>query len=210
MPDSKDLATSSLESEILSFINSLPYWSKYLAAKILSTASIHKCDLDTSYKYFLQDMALSEPNIRPELKFLVSAPDTSCKENLRLVALKDVQGVNAIVEKQDVEFHPNLTVIYGINGSGKSGYVRLLKKAFYSRTEEDIVPNIYESGDEKEPKGTFVFQSGDTAYEVQLPQTAHTLEHAQFAVWSYPVSVDRSGLMSWVTPKCFNSYSIGE
>ena len=28
--------------------------------------------------------------------------------------------------------------------------------------------------------------------------------------WSYPVSVDRSGLASWVTPKCFDSYSIGE
>jgi hypothetical protein len=28
--------------------------------------------------------------------------------------------------------------------------------------------------------------------------------------WSYPVSVDSSRLVSWVTPKCLVSYSIGE
>ncbi len=30
------------------------------------------------------------------------------------------------------------------------------------------------------------------------------------AAWSYPVSVDRFGLVSWVTPKCLDSYPIGD
>ena len=28
--------------------------------------------------------------------------------------------------------------------------------------------------------------------------------------WSYPVSVDSSGLVSWATPKCFSSKAIGQ
>jgi energy-coupling factor transporter ATP-binding protein EcfA2 len=185
MPEIKNPIVSPLESEILSFISTLPYWAKYLAAKALSTSTAGKADLDKAYHFFLQDAGLSAATERPEMKFSVSGSDTAYKQDLRLIALKDVQGVNAIVEKQDIQFHPNLTVIYGINGSGKSGYVRLLKKAFYSRTEEDIVRNIHESGKQKQPKGTFVFQSGDSVYDVELPQTKHTLEHAQFAVYDF-------------------------
>src|SRR4030042_417971 len=148
----------------------------------LSTTIVDKSTIDKAYKFSLQDVGLSVATERPELKGLVPRPDIAYRQDLQLIALKDVQGVNAIVENQDIEFHPNLTVIYGVNGSGKSGYVRLLKKAFYSRTEEDIVQNIYESVEKKEPKGTFFFQSGEDIYSAQLPQRKHTPEHAQFAV----------------------------
>jgi hypothetical protein len=36
------------------------------------------------------------------------------------------------------------------------------------------------------------------------------LPSLQRAYWSYPVFVDKFGLVVWVTPKFFNSYSIGE
>ena len=31
----------------------------------------------------------------------------------------------------------------------------------------------------------------------------------RFSQWSYPVSVDRSGLLAGATPQCFSSYPIG-
>ncbi len=187
MSESDNSTESTLESEILAFINTLPSWGKYLAAKALLNSSASKIDIDKAYQFFLQDVGLLAPTERPEIKYMVLGSDADYKKDLRLVCLKDVQGVNAIVEKQTLEFHPNLTVIYGNNGSGKSGYVRLMKKAFYSRTEEDIVKNIHESGQQKEPKGTFEFQTGGSAYSIQLPQTKHTIEHAQFTVYDFKI-----------------------
>ena len=40
--------------------------------------------------------------------------------------------------------------------------------------------------------------------------TFEDLKKKKLEKWSYPVSVDSSGLVSWVTPKCFSSYSTGE
>ncbi|WP_454281093.1 AAA family ATPase [Sphingomonas sp. Marseille-Q8236] len=66
--------------------------------------------------------------------------------NLRRV--HNVNHVNALASDQRLAFQPNgLTIIYGDNGSGKSGYSRILKKACRARTpnREDIIPDIYEA-----------------------------------------------------------------
>lgn len=66
--------------------------------------------------------------------------------NLRRV--HNVNHVNALAPDQRLAFQSSgLTIIYGDNGSGKSGYSRILKKACRARTpnREDIIPNIYEA-----------------------------------------------------------------
>ena len=68
------------------------------------------------------------------------------------VALKNIrnmQNVNALAQDQSLNFiRTGVTIIYGDNGAGKSGYVRILKRACRARTtrgrEETILPNIYE------------------------------------------------------------------
>ncbi|MGE0434543.1 MAG: AAA family ATPase [Planctomycetota bacterium] len=79
------------------------------------------------------------------------------------VVLKSVthlQGVNALAESQTVTFGPALTVVYGPNGTGKSGYTRLLKKACRARGTEEILGNVY-GGKPLKPTAAFVFSAGD-------------------------------------------------
>lgn len=60
-----------------------------------------------------------------------------------LKSLKKVQHVNALASNQELTFAPKgITVIYGANGSGKSGYSRILKDACRARHSEPILPNI--------------------------------------------------------------------
>jgi energy-coupling factor transporter ATP-binding protein EcfA2 len=68
------------------------------------------------------------------------------------VYLRQVHGVrhvNALAPDQRLTLHRvGLTIIYGDNGSGKSGYARILKKACRARMSgrgEEIIPDIYEA-----------------------------------------------------------------
>ncbi|GGJ46144.1 hypothetical protein [Pseudomonas avellanae] len=52
--------------------------------------------------------------------------------------------MNAIKPGASLPFGPgNITVFYGQNGSGKSGYARLLKQACGSRSKDEIHPNVF-------------------------------------------------------------------
>jgi energy-coupling factor transporter ATP-binding protein EcfA2 len=62
--------------------------------------------------------------------------------------VRNVRHVNALAPDQVLTLHRvGLTVIYGDNGSGKSGYARILKKACRARMPargDEIIPDIYE------------------------------------------------------------------
>ncbi|KGF08835.1 hypothetical protein HMPREF1627_00585, partial [Actinomyces sp. S6-Spd3] len=64
-------------------------------------------------------------------------------------SISGIKGVNALAPKNPLEFgSSNLTVVYGNNGSGKSGYVRILKHVCGAREPGIIHKNIYGSKEE--------------------------------------------------------------
>lgn len=172
-----------LESEIKKFANGQPYWGKLLADKILSGNAISDNDIDTSYSYLLEQLKLKEETEKPEIAISYNAPNAeNYKSDLLLTKLENLEGVNAIIENQTIEFSPKLTIIYGANGSGKSGYVRLLKKVFYSKAPEDILPNVHIDNGHKSINAKFTFKSNND--EISLWVTnKNNAEFKQFAVF---------------------------
>jgi hypothetical protein len=59
-----------------------------------------------------------------------------------LVSIFHHRGVNALAEDQTLTFAPNLTVVYGDNATGKTGYIRILKSACRARGQEHILGNV--------------------------------------------------------------------
>lgn len=59
-----------------------------------------------------------------------------------LVSIFHHRGVNALSEDQTLKFAPNLTVVYGDNAAGKTGYIRILKSACRARGQENILGNV--------------------------------------------------------------------
>ena len=59
-----------------------------------------------------------------------------------LVSIFHHRGVNALAEDQTLKFAPGLTVVYGDNGAGKTGYIRILKSACRARGQEQILGNV--------------------------------------------------------------------
>lgn len=62
----------------------------------------------------------------------------------KLRKLDKVVGVNAIRENACLDFGTaDFSVVFGMNGSGKSGYARLLKHVCGARHKEDLLPNVF-------------------------------------------------------------------
>ncbi|MEI6639672.1 MAG: AAA family ATPase [Chlorobium sp.] len=63
---------------------------------------------------------------------------------LSLESLGDIIGIDNLAPRNPLSFGSgNLTVIYGNNGSGKSGYARILKKACGKAGAAELKPNVY-------------------------------------------------------------------
>lgn len=85
----------------------------------------------------------SAPTINSEI-----VGETLASDPVRLCNIHDVQNINAISSESNLPFsHKGITLIYGENGSGKSGYTRILKNACFAKhTESEILPNVYKQG----------------------------------------------------------------
>jgi hypothetical protein len=78
-------------------------------------------------------------------------------ENITLKNMANLENVNALPDGSELPFgHSGLTVIYGENATGKSGYARVLKKACGARdTKERILPNVFEESFPSHAKASF-------------------------------------------------------
>lgn len=69
---------------------------------------------------------------------------SSTGDQVLLTSLSGVSGVNALVDQQTLSFaESGLTVIYGHNASGKSGYARLLREAVTARVKGDLLGDVF-------------------------------------------------------------------
>jgi len=69
-------------------------------------------------------------------------PDETPGAPVSLISIFHHRGVNALAEDQTLKFGLGLTVVYGDNGAGKTGYIRILKGACRARGQEKILGNV--------------------------------------------------------------------
>ncbi len=117
-------------------------WSKLLINRLVATESpLSTDDRESVFNYFLQSINLHTG--LPALTF-VKPTYTPTTRTIELDSLSDITGVNRLAKNQTVNFAKNITVIYGENGTGKTGYSRILKTLGFSYdTNKTILPNIY-------------------------------------------------------------------
>lgn len=115
-----------------------------------------------------------------------------------LKSVHSVQHVNALANGETLTFDKvGVTVLYGDNGSGKSGYARILKRACRSRSPrgETVLPNIYGAVAGK-PKATIDFyQDGNnrsTTWQLDLPADAMLSAVSVFDSRTANVHVDQT------------------
>jgi energy-coupling factor transporter ATP-binding protein EcfA2 len=112
-----------------------------------------------------------------------------------LSSVKNTTNVNALLDAQELTFgNPGLTVIYGDNGSGKSGYARLIKSVVGARHHEPVHTNVFAESANQPQKAEVIFSTNGTT---------------RTAIW--PASVgDELRAISFYDEACGDEYIGGE
>jgi len=161
-----------LLNDILKWTQTLPNWQRDAARRLLLNES-GLSDADHSELYAL----LKKENGIAVDSELAACPlatehlptETAVGENVVLLALRELENVNRIPSDHTLKFaESGMTVIYGGNGSGKSGYARVMKRACRARDQsEPIHPNAHDpSATAKIPTAKFDLKVAGGSEEV--------------------------------------------
>jgi recombinational DNA repair ATPase RecF len=141
-------------------------WQRCVLAYATRSGALTDAQVGEVYERFLRDSKLREQTgvELPEVE-VTGRPTEQLAKPLRLESIAELAGVNALPDGSSLQFGPALTVIYGRNGAGKSGFARLLANACFSRQRPDILGNIYSEGTQSRP-GAKICISIDGAQQV--------------------------------------------
>jgi len=148
-------------AELLAWSADRTGWQRDALRRLFTAGSLAAADLDDLFDLCKAKHGLSEAR----------APQVLAEEHLpikeggvapvSLVSVTHHCGVNALAPEQTVAFGPHLTIVYGQNAAGKSGYTRILKRACRSRFTEEILGNVLTDNAPLKGQATIRFRVGD-------------------------------------------------
>lgn len=172
--------------EILQWSASQPLWQRDALRRLFTVGTLTSTDLDA-----LTEICKSVHGLAPSSKkavplsaqhLPVGAPAAATA--VFLVDLTHHTGVNALAPEQTVSFGPNLTIVYGENATGKSGYTRILKRACRSRFVEEVLGNVLGTSAPLKAKATIRINEGGTETPISWsPDAAPSSSLAQISVF---------------------------
>ena len=150
--------------ELLSdWANSSDEWVRFVVSDMLATGrAASESTLDQAYALFRQEKALDERTLPAVPPLKIEARQDEQAPPLIVTKLSDVHGVNALVSGAVIVPHHGLTILYGENGTGKTGYSRIFKALAGSRTADEILGNIAATESE-EASASIEYLVGDEA-----------------------------------------------
>lgn len=139
MPDITPTPPASAFKAILEWSKGWPVWQQDALRRIVVNGDLTKADISEleslcKLKHAIApDSGVTPVAVPLAATHIPSGPDAT--SSISLVRLANLKGVNRLPADQTMTFGDaiGLTIIYGENGAGKSGYARVIKKACRAR-----------------------------------------------------------------------------
>ncbi|WP_439834985.1 AAA family ATPase [Aeromonas caviae] len=148
----------SIIQEIYKWSKGLVLWQQDAIARLYQDRTLSATDLDDLYALAKAEVGIVDPDKRSPriLDDAQIAPPANPTRLTQLTAIKELANINALANGERIPIAvAGITVIYGENGAGKSGYSRVFKHACRARDRrEPILPNAH-----LDPKTTGVAQA---------------------------------------------------
>jgi energy-coupling factor transporter ATP-binding protein EcfA2 len=135
-------------NDVVAWSVDAPAWQRDALRRLYGQQKFAAADVEELYVLCRQVHGLLEEGESPLTAQPLDASHVPANWNTGgVVTLKSIghaKNVNALADDQTLHFADvGLTVVYGDNGAGKSGYGRVLKRACRARDQEDILTNAY-------------------------------------------------------------------
>lgn len=133
----------------------LSSWQQLIIGRATSNGRLSNEQIEEAYQLFLASQELSDRAANAAAPTISARSDDGQTKPLCLVRVDGLAGINALPDGSALTFDPRLTVVYGRNGAGKSGFARLFANACFSRLKPKIMSNIYAAGKAADPAAAF-------------------------------------------------------
>ncbi len=122
-----------------------PEWQRDAMRRIVEKGALSPMDTDQLVQLAKRAHGDDTFTLRPEPLAANHLPaPASGSDAITLTSITDVVGVNQLAAKQTLPFAASgMTIVYGSNGAGKSGYARILKKICRARFPGQIMPDAF-------------------------------------------------------------------
>lgn len=128
--------------EILEWSQGRPMWQRDALRRLVLNGELSNEDICSLTEICKSAHGLAEQQETVPLTKENMPDRTAGAVPVSLVSIFHHRGVNALAEDQTLNFASGLTVVYGDNGAGKTGYIRILKSACRARGQEHILGNV--------------------------------------------------------------------
>src|SRR5690606_24865339 len=119
-------------------------WLQDAAENFLRNGNVSDVDIE-HFVSIIKSSDVTDATEDSEESELVPAADECV---VRLISLGPVRGVDAMKPRRPLELSSHdLSVIYGHNGSGKSGYTRIIKRACGKPNACELKSNVFSDDD---------------------------------------------------------------
>jgi energy-coupling factor transporter ATP-binding protein EcfA2 len=191
-----------LLSDILNWTGSLPDWQRDACRRLFQNENGLKADdYAELYSLLKKEKGIEVDSVAPSVPLASEhlPAGIAAGETVTLVALRNLEHVNQISHGHVLPFsETGMTVIYGGNGSGKSGYARVMKRACRARDQSEPV-----HPDANDPDAALRVPSAK--FDVKVDGTAEEI------AWSCDATPpDRLSTISVFDAKCARSYVTSE
>ena len=151
----------SVLKEILEWSSERPTWQRDALRRLVLNDELSEDDVRELGEICKAAHGLSEQqDALPLTKDHIPTADTTSFQVV-LHSIFHHRGVNALAESQTLRFSPALTVVYGDNAAGKTGYIRILKSACRARGQENLLGNVVSGSTPYTPTVAIKYKIGD-------------------------------------------------
>ena len=133
----------SIEEEIASWAATRPPWQQSVLRQLAGDHSFTEAEINSIAAQLKAGSQGSGAQLKP-----ADIPGSrSAGSTVLLRSIREARNVNALMDSQRLTFAiDGLTVVYGDNASGKSGYARVIKAMVSARHREPVHMNVFSDG----------------------------------------------------------------
>ena len=161
-------------------------WVRFLVSEVITSGRpLAEATIETAHQLFRQEKAIDARTLPPVEPLQVEARQDEAAPPLAITRLSGVEGVNALISGAVIEPHAGLTILYGENGTGKTGYSRIFKALANSRTADEILGDI-ELDDAVARAASVEYTLGDEAHVLSWAGESGVAPFTRMSIFDSP------------------------